>query len=114
MQYRDFKIGPGEEITEEHHVTVQYTSHSLYGRLLEDSQRTFPSGVNFVVSSKSVPVVLSNGVMGMKVGGRREIIAPCHCHFPEIYPGQILIYQIDVLSGKKLTQAEFKRLTKVD
>jgi FKBP-type peptidyl-prolyl cis-trans isomerase 2 len=97
MQYRDFKIGPGPvEVKLGDFVTVHYTSKSLYGRLLEDSDTTYPAGVTYKAGDKSMPIVLSEGVIGMREGGKREIVAPPNTHFPEEFGKQVLIYEINL------------------
>ena len=106
MRARDFKIGPGPEVVEGYHVTVHYESRNLHGRLLEDSLSTFPNGVSFIAGKPGlVPPVLHRGVLNMRVGGRREIIAPPSAHFPEQFPGEVLIYDINVVAGKPIQTA---------
>ena len=98
---RDFKIGPGVMVCEGDQVTVHYTSKSLHNRLVEDSEVNFPHGISFFAGSSVVPPVLSQGVIGMKVGGKREIIAPPQMHFPNDLKGQILIYEINLVNHKR-------------
>ena len=104
MQLRNFKVGPGPVIEFGDHVTVHYQSTSLHGRLIENSEVNFPAGVNFIAGSDAVPPVLSEGVIGMRVGGRREIVAPPSAHFPDQLRGQILMYDINVVGGRKKSE----------
>ncbi len=99
LRLRDFKIGKSSVPVEAGDVvTVHYSSQSLHGRVLEDSSSLFPNGVSFIAGSEElVPPVLSQGVIGMQVGGKREIIAPPEMHFPEHYPGMILIYEVHLM-----------------
>ncbi len=103
MKVRDFKIGKtGETVQSADIVTVHYSSKSLHGRLLEDSSNIYPSGVSFVAGSRElVPPVLAEGVIGMKAGGKREVIAPPETHFPDHYPGMILIYEIHLMNMRR-------------
>lgn len=102
MRIRDFKIGKGALVTDDMHVTVHYESHNLHGRMVEDSGATYPSGVSFIAGRPGlVPPVLHRGVIGMHVGGTREIIAPPSAHFPEQIP-EILVYQVSVVDAKQL------------
>ena len=103
LKLRDFKVGKsGEAVETGDVVTVHYSSKSLHGRLLEDSSNIYPSGVSFVAGSRElVPPVLAEGVIGMKVGGKREVIAPPDTHFPEHYPGMILIYEIHLMNARR-------------
>ena len=100
MKWRDFKIGNPNEapVQKDDLVTVHYTSKSLHGRLMEDSTTIYSSGVSFIAGSRDlVPPVLSEGVIGMRVGGKREIIAPPQAHFPAHYPDMILIYEVHLM-----------------
>ena len=102
MRIRDFKVGPGSLVEPDMHVTVHYESRNLHGRLVEDSAVTYPSGVSFIAGRPGlVPLVLHRGVVGMHVGGTREIIAPPSSHFPEQIP-DILIYKLSVVNAKQL------------
>ena len=104
MQVRDFKVGPGIEIREGYHVTVHYESRNLHGRLIEDSLIKYPNGVSFIAGKPGlVPPVLYRSVLTMRLGGKRQVIAPPSMHFPDQFPGQVLIYEINVVKAKDIT-----------
>jgi FKBP-type peptidyl-prolyl cis-trans isomerase len=104
MRFRDLKVGTSSIVANAgSHVTVHYTAHTLHGRLVDDSHTCFSSGISFIAGESGlVPPVLHRGVLGMSLGTRREIIAPPAAHFPEQFPRDILIYEINLVKVGKV------------
>ena len=98
----DIKIGEGQEVEKFNIVTVNYTG------LLEDGTK-FDSSLNpgrtpfrFTVGAGQVIKVWDEGLIGMKVGGKRKLTIPPELGYGSRDNGPIpanstLIFEIDLL-----------------
>ncbi|HEU5001239.1 MAG TPA: FKBP-type peptidyl-prolyl cis-trans isomerase [Actinomycetota bacterium] len=104
LQIEDLEVGTGAEATAGKHVTVQYVgvAHSN-GRQFDASWDrgqpfSFPLGAGRVIRG------WDQGVAGMKVGGRRQLVIPPHLGYGDrgaggaIKPGETLIFVVDLVS----------------
>ncbi|MFI5384784.1 MAG: FKBP-type peptidyl-prolyl cis-trans isomerase [Fimbriimonadales bacterium] len=71
----DVKVGKGREVKAGDTVTIQYVGSLPTGKVFEDSHN-FPEPYSFTVGKGTMLPCLDAGVVGMKVGGVRDIIAP--------------------------------------
>lgn len=108
LQYEDTKVGTGEEATAGQHVTVHYTGwlqnpDGSAGKKFDSSKDRndpfqFPLGAGNVIQG------WDQGVQGMKVGGRRQLIIPPDLAYGNrgagnvIAPGETLIFVCDLVS----------------
>ena len=104
LQIRDIWVGDGEEAKPGHNVSVHYvgvafsTGEEFDASWNRRSAFTFPLGAGHVIGG------WDKGVVGMKVGGRRELIIPPHLGYGDrgaggaIKPGETLIFVVDLLS----------------
>src|SRR5579864_1834361 len=104
LQIEDLEIGTGDEAKPGQQVTVQYVgvAHSS-GRQFDASWDrgqpfSFPLGGGRVIRG------WDQGVAGMKVGGRRQLVIPPHLGYGDrgaggaIKPGETLIFVVDLIS----------------
>ncbi len=101
---KDLKQGSGAEATDGHQVTVQYVGVSFKnGRQFDaswDRGQPFP----FTLGAGQVIPGWDQGVKGMKVGGRRELIIPPDLAYgergapPAIGRNETLVFVVDLLS----------------
>jgi FKBP-type peptidyl-prolyl cis-trans isomerase len=103
LQIKDLKEGDGPTAASGSTVTVQYVGVAYStGKQFDASwdrgqPLTFPLGAGQVIGG------WDQGVAGMKVGGRRELIIPPDLaygaggHPPDIKPNETLIFVIDLL-----------------
>jgi peptidylprolyl isomerase len=103
---KDLKVGTGAEATAGKTVDVQYVGVSgLNGRQFDASwDRGEP--FSFQLGSQQVIPGWDQGVEGMKVGGRRELIIPPKLAYgkqgspPTIGPNETLVFVIDLVGVK--------------
>ena len=100
----DIVLGVGDEAVAGQDVTVQYVgvSHSTGKQFDASWDRgrpfSFPLGGGRVIRG------WDQGVAGMKVGGRRQLVIPPHLAYgdrsptPAIKPGETLIFVVDLVS----------------
>ncbi|MEU7381054.1 MULTISPECIES: FKBP-type peptidyl-prolyl cis-trans isomerase [unclassified Streptomyces] len=103
LQIRDIVVGDGAEakaggMVEVHYVGVTFASGEEFDASWNRGQPfRFPLGAGRVIKG------WDQGVEGMRVGGRRELIIPPHLAYgdqspsPLIPPGSTLIFVVDLL-----------------
>ncbi|WP_354643407.1 FKBP-type peptidyl-prolyl cis-trans isomerase [Kitasatospora camelliae] len=104
LQTRDIVVGTGAEakagaVVEVHYVGVTFASGEEFDASWNRNQTfRFPLGAGRVIKG------WDQGVEGMKVGGRRELIIPPHLAYgnqspsPLIPAGSTLIFVVDLIS----------------
>ncbi len=102
IKINDIIVGDGEEAVDRSRVSVDYTGWLLDGGKQFDSSigrspLTFTLGAGMVISG------WDQGVKGMKVGGKRELIIPPHLAYGDrgtgkiIPPGSTLRFEVELL-----------------
>ncbi|MFB7668732.1 FKBP-type peptidyl-prolyl cis-trans isomerase [Kitasatospora sp. NPDC056138] len=103
LQIRDIKVGEGAEakagaMVEVHYVGVTFETGEEFDASWNRNQSfRFPLGAGRVIKG------WDQGVQGMKVGGRRELVIPAHLAYgnqspsPLIPAGSTLIFVVDLL-----------------
>lgn len=104
LKYIEKTVGSGAAPVVGKNVTVNYTGSLLDGTIFDSSLNpgrtpfTFPAGVGYVVPG------FDEGVMGMKVGGKRLLIIPSDLGYgargqgSTIPPNSTLIFDLELLS----------------
>jgi FKBP-type peptidyl-prolyl cis-trans isomerase len=104
LKYRDVKSGAGKEAKKGDKVVVQYTGWLKDGTKF-DSSRDRKEPFTFTVG-RGVIDGWSQGVAGMKVGGKRKLIIPPELGYgpngspPKIPPQAELVFAIELLEIK--------------
>jgi FKBP-type peptidyl-prolyl cis-trans isomerase len=105
LKYWDLKVGTGTEAVKGKTVRVHYTGWLTNGKKFDSSvDRNEP--FQFTIGAGNVIKGWEEGVVGMKVGGKRKLqIPPDLAYGKEGYPGVIppnstLIFQIELLGVK--------------
>jgi len=105
----DVKIGTGEEATGGHEVKVHYTGWLYKANLPQNKGPKFDSSVDrgepfiFPLGTGRVIKGWDQGVVGMKVGGKRTLIVPAHLGYgtrgagDSIPPGAVLVFDVELL-----------------
>jgi peptidylprolyl isomerase len=99
----DLEVGDGPEATAGHNVSVHYVgvSWSTGGQFDASWDRNQPLG--FGLGSGQVITGWDQGVVGMKVGGRRRLTIPPHLGYGDrgaggvIKGGETLVFVVDLL-----------------
>ncbi|HWN36165.1 MAG TPA: FKBP-type peptidyl-prolyl cis-trans isomerase [Pseudonocardia sp.] len=105
LQKKDLIVGKGAEATAGKKVTVQYVGVAFSTKKQFDASwdppgRPFP----FTLGAGNVIKGWDEGVPGMKVGGRRQLVIPAHLAYGDrgaggaIAPGENLIFVCDLVS----------------
>ncbi len=104
VKYWDIKVGDGESPTSEATVIMNFSSWLKDGTLWYSSLRR---GAPARIVLSRVPPGLTEGVLSMKVGGRRRIEIPAEQAFgstntpPGVPPDADLVYEIDLVAVKE-------------
>jgi FKBP-type peptidyl-prolyl cis-trans isomerase FkpA len=102
VNYWDTKIGTGKEATTGRSVSVHYTGWLTNGRKF-DSSRDRDEAFDFVVGAHQVITGWDEGVVGMKVGGKRQLRIPPAAGYGKagfgsvIPPNATLIFDIELM-----------------
>ena len=102
LQLRDEMIGDGPEARAGSHVAVHYTG-TLESGAKFDSSRDRGKPFEFVLGAGSVIRGWDEGVVGMRVGGRRRLVIPAALGygargFPPVIPANAtLVFDVELL-----------------
>ena len=103
LQIEDIKIGEGNEVKKFDIVTVNYTGTLEDGTKFDSSLNPGRTPFRFTVGAGQVIKGWDEGLMGMKVGGKRKLTIPPELGYGSRDNGPIpanstLIYDIDLLA----------------
>ena len=103
LQYRDLAVGPGAVAATGQNVVVHYVGRRLNGEVFDQSYkrgRTF----DFTLGAGQVIAGWDEGVAGMRIGGRRQLIIPAALGYGDnpsggiIQPGDTLVFDVELVS----------------
>jgi len=102
VEYWDTKVGTGKEATPGRNVSVHYTGWLTTGKKF-DSSRDRDEPFDFVLGAHQVITGWDEGVVGMKVGGKRQLRIPPAAGYgargaaPVIPPNSTLVFDVELL-----------------
>jgi FKBP-type peptidyl-prolyl cis-trans isomerase FkpA len=102
LRYEDVAQGQGKEATANKTVSVHYTGWLPNGEKF-DSSRDRDQPFSFTLGAGQVIAGWDEGVLGMKVGGRRKLVIPPDLGYgtagapPDIPPGATLVFDVELL-----------------
>ena len=103
LKVNDIKVGTGKEAVTYSTVTVHYTGWLMNGTKFDSSvDRNRP--FRFTIGGRQVIAGWDQGVKGMRVGGKRELIIPPHLGYGSrgagnaIPPNSVLKFVIELLA----------------
>jgi FKBP-type peptidyl-prolyl cis-trans isomerase len=103
LRYRDELVGGGPEARAGQHVSVHYTGTLESGSKF-DSSRDRGKPFEFVLGAGSVIQGWDEGLVGMKVGGRRTLVIPAALGygargFPPVIPANAtLVFDVELMA----------------
>ena len=106
LQIEDIEVGTGDEAQNGAIVSVHYTG-TLEDGTVFDSSRTRGAPFQFTLGQGQVIKGWDQGVLGMKIGGRRKLTIPSFLAYgdsgiPGTIPGKsTLIFEIELLDVEK-------------
>ena len=104
---QDITIGDGEEATERDRVSVHYVGVALSTGEEFDASYNRGEPLDFRVGIGQVIEGWDKGILGMKVGGRRQLVIPPHLAYGDrgagavIKPGETLVFLCDLVKVEK-------------
>ncbi len=104
---QDEVIGTGATAVAGDTVTVNYVGSLTDGTVFDASADHGTSGFTFVLGTGSVIKGWDEGIVGMKVGGKRKLIIPASLAYGNqavgniIPPNSTLIFEVELLKVKK-------------
>jgi peptidylprolyl isomerase len=104
---KDITIGDGQEATERDRVSVHYVGVALSTGEEFDASYNRGEPLDFRVGIGQVIQGWDQGILGMKVGGRRQLVIPPHLGYGDrgaggaIKPGETLIFVCDLVKVEK-------------
>jgi FKBP-type peptidyl-prolyl cis-trans isomerase FkpA len=102
LKYHDLKVGDGVEAVKGKRVTVHYTGWLTSGEKFDssvDKQKPF----SFLLGGAQVIAGWDEGVAGMKVGGKRQLVIPSglgygDAGYPPVIPEKAtLVFEVELL-----------------
>lgn len=98
IRFRDLSLGDGKEVVRGDVVHVQFKGRLLGGREIESTEALTGNKLRISAGGDDVVKAVSEGVIGMREYGSRELLVPPRMHYPDRFPNQIMIYEILVRS----------------
>ena len=104
LRIRDIWVGEGAEAKPGQNVSVHYVGVAFSSGEEFDASWNRGSAFTFPLGGGRVIAGWDQGVAGMKVGGRRELVIPPHLGYGDrgaggaIKPGETLIFVVDLLA----------------
>ncbi|TQL67431.1 peptidylprolyl isomerase [Nocardioides albertanoniae] len=104
---KDITVGDGEEATERDRVSVHYVGVALSTGEEFDASYNRGEPLDFRVGIGQVIEGWDKGILGMKVGGRRQLVIPPHLGYGDrgagavIKPGETLVFLCDLVKVEK-------------
>jgi peptidylprolyl isomerase len=103
LQSKDIVVGTGAEAANGQKVSVQYVGVSFSTKKQFDTSWGKGSPFSFILGAGKVIEGWDQGVVGMKVGGRRQLVIPPDLAYgpggypPVIAPNETLVFVIDLV-----------------
>ncbi len=102
LYYKDLVVGTGATATAGYTVRVQYSGWLVNGQQFDTTDGKVPAYFEFLLNAGRVIKGWDEGVQGMKVGGRRQLVIPPGLGYGETgsnsIPGNaVLVFEIVLL-----------------
>jgi peptidylprolyl isomerase/FKBP-type peptidyl-prolyl cis-trans isomerase FkpA len=104
LEVEELVVGTGRQVNDGDTVHVQYTGTLTNGRKFDSSYDHGGDPFKFTVAKGEVIKGWDQGVIGMKVGGKRRLRIPAELGYgekgspPNIPPGAGLVFEVELVS----------------
>ncbi|HET9010213.1 MAG TPA: FKBP-type peptidyl-prolyl cis-trans isomerase [Gemmatimonadaceae bacterium] len=104
LYYRDITVGTGTTLATGQTVGVQYSGALANGQVFGSQAAPTPP-LTFVIGSGQVIAGWDQGLPGMKVGGRRQLVIPPELAYGAsgrgpIPPNAVLVFTVDAITAR--------------
>jgi peptidylprolyl isomerase len=106
LKYRDQTVGTGATVTSGATVLIHYSGCLTTGFKFDENNDADPRGpLRFVVGDSTVIAGFTEGIIGMKVNGRRQLVIPPALGFGSnangsIPPNSTLVFTVDLVAAQ--------------
>ena len=103
LMFRDVLVGEGRAATAGDQVAVDYTGRLEDGTVFDSSEGRGP--ISFTIGMREVIKGWEEGITGMHVGGKRQLVLPPHLGYgaqgapPAIPPNALLHFDVELQSA---------------
>jgi FKBP-type peptidyl-prolyl cis-trans isomerases 1 len=102
LYYRDISVGTGALVVAGNTVNARYDGYISNGSLFQSNQT---DGVTFVLGTGAVIAGWDEGIPGMRVGGKRQLIIPASLGYGvygnDVIPGNaVTVFNVEVVSAQ--------------
>lgn len=111
LKYRDLKYGDGATVERGDVVNVQYTGRLVGGKEVESTDSMPGRVVTIVAGSDDVVKAVSEGVVGMREYGSRELLATPTMHYVDRFPNSIMAYDVMVRTVVKKKNSDYSSMS---
>ena len=107
LQISDISVGTGETAAKGDNVTVNYVGALTNGKIFDASANHGTTGFAFTLGAGQVIKGWDQGVAGMKVGGKRQLVIPASLAYGDQAIGNVipanstLVFQVELLKVEK-------------
>lgn len=104
LRYRDIVVGDGAEAAQGHSVVTRYTGWLPSGVQFDSGVYPPPGGGQLILGTGAVIPGWDQGLVGMRVGGKRQLVVPPELGYGSagaggvIPPGATLVFEVELLS----------------
>ncbi len=104
LRYKDIQVGTGAEAAPGHNVSVRYSLWLPDGTGLESGVYPPPAGRPLILGTGSVIRGWDEGLTGMRVGGKRQLVVPSELGYGQVGSGGVipggatLVFEVELLS----------------
>jgi peptidylprolyl isomerase len=101
LYYRDLVVGTGATVSAGQRATMRYIGTLANGTQFDPPSGTTPSTFTFTVGTGEVIAGWDQGIPGMRVGGRRQLIIPASLGYGAsgrgpIPPNAVLVFTVEL------------------
>jgi FKBP-type peptidyl-prolyl cis-trans isomerase FkpA len=100
LYYRDISVGTGALVVAGDSINARYDGYISNGQLFQSNQTT---GISFRLGNGSVIAGWDEGIPGMRIGGKRQLIIPSALGYGrygnDVIPGNaVIVFNVEIVT----------------